>query len=182
MASGDRNSALVQWLQLPESERKIGDGLNDKLVELIEAQRTTVNETTLIGVVLAARLGHQRIYAVDDHTSDAVQATASAGFEAAIRAHWAAGGAAVAQIPAIARYAELKAGMNTSDGVLAMYRDLQTPETQRAFVELDYLRSLQAQSPELFGRQYVAWWEIRNLRMVARALPDQSASYPQLAK
>jgi hypothetical protein len=166
-ASGDRNSAVVQWLQLPDQERHVGDGLSDKLIAMIEAERKRVNETSLIGVVLAARLGHQRIYAVDDHTSDAVQATAPAGYEAAVQAHWASDSAEISKNPVIARYEKLNANMTTAEGVISMYRYLQAPETQRAFVEEDFLAALKMQSPELYGRQYVAWYEIRNLRMVA---------------
>lgn len=167
IASGDRNSALVQWLQLPDRERVAGDGLNAVLVEIVEKQRKRVNETTLIGAVLAARLGHQRMYAVDDHTSDAIQALAPPGFEAAIQAHWASNGAQMDANPIFKRYMELKAGMTTPEGVLAMFRTLQEPETQRAFVESDFLGALNLDSPERFGRQYVAWYETRNLRMVA---------------
>lgn len=167
MAAGDPNSALVQWLQLPTQERKVGDGLNAKLVELIEARRTTINETTLIGAVLAARLGHQRIYAVDDHTADSILATAGSGYEAAIQEHWKSGAAAQAQNPAIARYGELAAGMSSSEGTLALFRHLQDPGTQKALTELDFQAALKLNAPELYGRQYVAWYEVRNLRMVA---------------
>ena len=167
IASGDRNSALVQWLHLPVAERTAGDGLNDVLVEIVEKQRKRVNETTLIGAVLAARLGHQRMYAVDDHTSDAIQASAPPGFVAAIQAHWAGSRAKTELNPAIKRYGDLMAGMTTPEGVFAMFRLLQEPETQRAFVENDFLAALNLESPERFGRQYVAWYETRNLRMVA---------------
>ncbi|RYE86576.1 MAG: hypothetical protein EOO78_36925, partial [Oxalobacteraceae bacterium] len=35
LAGGERASATVQWLRLPEAERRAGDGLDDKLVELL---------------------------------------------------------------------------------------------------------------------------------------------------
>lgn len=167
IASGDRNSALVQWLQLPNAERVAGDGLNGVLVDILERQRKSVNETTMIGAVLAARLGHQRIYAMDDHTSDSIQASAPPGFEAAIQAHWAGSRAEIEANPVFKRYGELMGGMATPEGVIAMYRLLQEPDTQRAFVESDFLGALKLESPERFGRQYVAWYETRNLRMVA---------------
>ena len=38
---------------------------------------------------------------------------------------------------------------------------------QMAFVENDFGRALTMPPPDLFGRHYVAWYEARNLRMVA---------------
>lgn len=165
MASGDRNSALVQWLQLPASERVAGNGLDKALIAILEKQRTSKNETTLIAAVLAARLGHQRVYAVDDHTADQIQGAAPDGFAEALEAHWKTGRSSPR--PEIQRYIELSGQMTTPDGVLAMYRYLQAPETQRAFVETDFMAALALPSTELHGRQYLAWNETRNLRMVA---------------
>jgi hypothetical protein len=88
LASGDESSARVQWLQLSASERIKADGINDGLLTLLKRESAKPNETDEIGVVLAARLGLQRIYAVDDHTSDSIQAAAPEGLEAAIQAHW----------------------------------------------------------------------------------------------
>ncbi len=34
-------------------------------------------------------------------------------------------------------------------------------------MDLDYRRALAMPDAPYFGRQYVAWWEVRNLRMVA---------------
>ena len=39
--------------------------------------------------------------------------------------------------------------------------------TARAFVENDFHRALKLGGPDFFGRQYVAWYETRNLRMVS---------------
>lgn len=37
MAAGERNSALVQWLRLPDAERRAGDGLNGELAAYLES-------------------------------------------------------------------------------------------------------------------------------------------------
>jgi Family of unknown function (DUF5694) len=165
LASGDQPSARVQWLQLPASERVKLDGITDGMLALLNRDGAGPNETDDIGVVLAARLGLPRIYAVDDHTSDAIQASAPDGLEAAIQAHWSS--ADPAKFPALVTMKAMDAGMTTGEGVLAAYRFYNAPETQRAFVELDFKGALALQSPQLFGRQYVAWYETRNLRMVA---------------
>lgn len=165
IASGDRPSAQVQWLQLPATERVVGDGIDEAVKTILMRVGARRNETFEIGVALAVQLGHQRMYAVDDHTADSIQYAAPAGYEAYMQAHWSR--PSNATVPVVVSYGTLKAKANTGDGMLAIYRFLNLPETQRAFVELDYKDSLMAQSPQLFGRRYVAWWEVRNLRMVA---------------
>jgi hypothetical protein len=165
IASGDRPSAQVQWLQLPATERVVGDGIDEAVKAILMRVGARRNETFEIGVTLAVQLGHQRMYAVDDHTADSIQYAAPAGYEAYKQAHWSRPSSAA--VPVVVSYGTLKAKANTGDGMLAIYRFLNLPETQRAFVELDYKDSLMAQSPQLFGRRYVAWWEVRNLRMVA---------------
>lgn len=165
IASGDRPSAQVQWLQLSPSQRVVGDGIDEAVKTILMRVGARRNETFEIGVVLAAQLGHQRVYAVDDHTADSIQAAAPEGFQAYLQAHWSR--PSNQAVPVVVSYGALKAKSNSSDGMLELYRFLNLPETQRAFVELDYKDSLSAQSPQLFGRRYVSWWEVRNLRMVA---------------
>jgi hypothetical protein len=61
--------------------------------------------------------------------------------------------------------AEKKAA-ETGD-MITFYRLLNQPETQHLFIESDFAVALKQKTPEHFGRQYVAWYETRNLRMVA---------------
>jgi hypothetical protein len=70
LAANDRGSAAVQWLRLPASERRAGDGLTDAMVEIIARKGKPPNENYAIGAALAARLGLERVYEVDDHTAD----------------------------------------------------------------------------------------------------------------
>lgn len=165
VASGDRPSAQVQWLQLAPDERITGDGVDDAVKTILMRINPRRNETYDIGAVLAARLGLQRIYAVDDHTADSIQYAAPEGYEAHMNAHWSR--PSNATVPVVVSYGNLKAKLKTGEDVLGLFRFLNLPETQRAYVELDYRDSLMSQSPQLFGRRYVAWWETRNLRMVA---------------
>ena len=51
--------------------------------------------------------------------------------------------------------------------MLGYYRFLNRPRNQRAFVTLDYKAAINQPSPENYGRAYLAWWEVRNLRMVS---------------
>ena len=116
-------------------------------------------------MALAVRLGHERVYAVDDHTADSIQALAGPGFQPAIEAHWSSGGPE--RIPALIRAKASEKDAASSGNYLGFYRVLNAPETQRAFIDFDYGRALKMPGPAHYGRQYVAWFEARNLRMVA---------------
>jgi hypothetical protein len=162
LAANNRPSAQVQWLQLPPEERKLGDGIDEVLLKIITRAGAKPNETYDIGVVLAARLGLNRVYAVDDHTADSIQGLAGAGFEPAIQKIWSA-----PDSPAMARYEAAEKKVAETGDMLRFYRMLNAPATQRLFITGDFGAALKQQTPELYGRQYVAWYETRNLRMVA---------------
>ncbi len=162
LAAGDRPSAQVQWLQLPQAERRVGDGIDAALAEILTRDGVKENETYAIAVALAARLGLNRVFAVDDHTADSIQGLAGPGFEDAIQKLWNA-----PNNPAMATYKAAEKQAAESGDTLAFYRLLNTPETQRLFVSFDFGEALKQATPQLYGRQYVAWYEARNLRMVA---------------
>lgn len=160
-AANDRSSALVQWLRLPESERHTGDGLNAALVDELNQRKTRLNENYLIGAVLAARLGLERVYAVDDHSADNITATLGPDFEKAIGAIWSKAGA---------RLGDFRKKIDApADGqpIIAYYRFLNDPASLKTNIDADFGAALKDNVPPYYGRQYVAWWETRNLRMVA---------------
>lgn len=165
LAANDRPSALVQWLRLPAEERKTGDEIDQALFDILQKTAKSPNETFAIGVTLAVRLGLERIYAVDDHTSDSIQGLAGDGFEKAIQDHWAA--SSKLKNPAMLAYQAASDQALKQNNFLAYYRVLNRPETQLAFIDLDFGGALKLPGPQRFGRQYVAWYETRNLRMVA---------------
>lgn len=164
-AAGERPSGLVQWLQLPVPERVAGNGVIPAWLPLLNRSNGKFNETLDVAAVVAARLGHTRLWPVDDHTADEIQGRAGAGFEAALRQHWKT--AADPSDPVMKEYGERSSGLTSGAAVLDFYRFINQPLTQRSFVAADYRSSLRDPSPEHYGRQYVAWWETRNLRMVA---------------
>jgi len=166
IAAGERNSALVQWLRLPDAERRAGDGLNDELAAYLDSFKVRRNETTLIAAVLAARLGHERLWSVDDHSADTPDSSDPAeqkAFEAAIMKAWD-------NPVSHARRAQdekLGADLDKPDGVLNLYRAYNSPEAQMQAYESDFGATFVEPSPQGFGRQYLGFWETRNLRMVA---------------
>ena len=166
LAANDRGSATVQWLRLPEAERRAGDGLTPAMVEIIERKGKPLNENYTIAAPLAARLGLERIYEVDDHTADtAFDETSPEGqaYAAAIQAAWKEKPAP----PVRAAEERLEKNLRTGADVLAVYRLLNAPRSQRDMIAADMGRNAAYRSDRLYGRQYVAWWETRNLRIAA---------------
>lgn len=166
LAAGERGSALVQWLRLPAAERHAGDGLDDRLTAILVAYADRRNETGLVAAALAARLGLDRLWSVDDHsadTPDSPDPAVAAAAAAAIGKAW--------DNPATrARAAEdkrLAAGLSSPGGMMALYRAYNRPENAIRAYRSDFGAALAEPSPQAFGRRYVGYWETRNLRMVA---------------
>jgi hypothetical protein len=161
LAGGEQPSALVQWLRLPESERRAGDGLDDALVTRLNTLRDRKNENFLIGAVLAARLGQERLYAMDDHTADAPVADEDA-YGAALTKAW--NNPASDKRKAMSDALEAKLG--TPEAVLNMYRAYNVPGLAKVTFDSDFGAALEEPSQK-FGRGYVGYWETRNLRMAS---------------
>lgn len=161
MAANDRASALVQWLRLPATERHAGDGLDDSLVALLDGLRIKRNENYLIAAPLAARLGLEQVAAMDDHTGDNIAIDDEEAFSKAVRAAW--NSASAQARPIRERADELSKG----EDMLALYRQLNQPETLRTQVAVDFGAAMGDPSPQHYGQRYVAGWETRNLRMAA---------------
>jgi Family of unknown function (DUF5694) len=162
LAANDRPSARVQWLQLPEAERKIGDGIDEALLKIVSRTGAKPNETYDVAVVLAARLGLNRVYAVDDHTADSIDGLAGVGLETFLKGFWGS-----VKSPIADEATRLEEGMKTGTDVLVYYRFINRPATQREYVSIDFKAAMNAPSPENYGRMYHAWNETRNLRMVS---------------
>lgn len=164
LAAGERGSAQVQWLRLAADERIAADGLDSALVEILDNGLFRRNETHLLAAVLAARLGLERLWAVDDHTADSPSSPEdeNAAGETMMKAwdnpHANARRAADEQL-----YANIAA----RDGVMALYRAYNRPDVGLQAYRADFGAALVEPSPQAFGRGYVGYWETRNLRMVA---------------
>ena len=162
LAGGDPVSALVQWLRLPAEERRAGDGLDGALVAALDKLRDKRSEDTLIAAPLAAALGLERVVGMDDHTADAPDPNEKQASEAIMKA-W--------DNPATARRRQMDADrdarIGTPEGVMALYRTLNDPAQARLVFDSDFGAALEEGSPQQFGRGYVSYWEVRNLRMAA---------------
>lgn len=161
LAANDRASALVQWWQLPVAERRTGDGLNDELVAMLEKLATRNNESYQIGAQLAARLGLQRVHAVDNHTGDNVRVADEAAFGKALQAAWDTG---KAELAAAEKRQEV---MTKNHDMLGLYRDINRPANLAMLADLNAGTAMRSASKESYPQMWVGGWEIRNLRMIA---------------
>ena len=162
LAGGERTSALVQWLRLPQAERRAGDGLDAALVAFLEELRTKRDERMLLAAPLAARLGHEQVYPMDDHTADRVITDRKAWADAVMTA-W--------KNPATEKRTQidmaLEGGLGTPEGVLARFRADNAPGQTKLAFDSDFGAALEEPSAKRLGRGYVGYWETRNLRMAS---------------
>ena len=163
LAAGDPYSAMVQWLRLPAAERRAGDGLSEDAAKLLSRPTGRLNETYDIAAEVAARVGLERLYAVDDHTSDATDFSSDPAFGPWQQARYDALG--TSDVGRRARQAD--ASVHDADSLLAYYRAMNAPGAVTAQIEADFGDAVADTHPKAFGRQYAAWWETRNLRMAA---------------
>lgn len=161
LAANDRASAYVQWLQLPEAERRAGDGLDAALVGKLTQLAGNRNEDYQIAARLAARLGLQRVHQVDNHTGDLIAVADEKAFGRSVEAAWKAGGAALQAQDQ--RYD----AMALEPDLLPLYRQINQPADLLVRADGNVRAALRAASPEGYPQMWVAGWEIRNLRMVA---------------
>ncbi|AWL04989.1 DUF5694 domain-containing protein [Massilia oculi] len=162
LAGGESTSAMVQWLRLPAAERHAGDGLDEVLVARLHRLEVRPGESVMIAAQLAARLGHDRVHAMDDQTAGRPYTDRKAAGEAIMKA-W--------DNPANKQREEqdkvLKQELGSAEGVLALYRAYNSPAHVAATFEIDFGAAMNEPSPQRFGRNYVGYWETRNLRMAA---------------
>ncbi len=154
---------MVQWFRLPADERRAEDGLTQALVKDLQARLTTKSETELVAAQLAARSGLERVWSVDDQSFVGAKIDDKAYGEAIARA-WDNPAPRHTRPRASER---LYAGIAQPDGLLTLYRALNAPKAADLVYRSDWGAALTEPSPQGYGRRYVAYWETRNLRMVA---------------
>lgn len=164
-AAGDQASALVQWLRLPDSERIEQGWLNTPLVQRLNELREKRDETFQIAAPLAARLGLERVYPIDDHTADSADATEAEEKETSeiMKNLW--DNPATAKRTATAKL--LESYLDSEQGILKMYRVYNRDDQALLVYKSDFGAALKDKSIRQVGRGYVGYWETRNLRMVA---------------
>lgn len=170
VAAGDRSSAQVQWLRLPVGERHEGDGVDATILKILQRGSGKANENYDLAAVLAARLGLERVYPVDDHSADA---PTTPEFDKAMTAQFES----YRKLPIAGENDRDRKAIKDATSVLAWYRKANTYAAQNRQIQADFGRALTQNWPGTPGRQYVGWWETRNLRMAAN-IRDAFAQRP----
>jgi hypothetical protein len=163
-ASGDPNSALVQWWKLDPADRRAEDGVSKFMLEQMAKLDTQKNENHLIGSKLAVRLGLERLHPIDDHASDDVLIHREADLEAFFGQPWFE---ALLADPAFAPLRESVNRLRTADEALSTYRMLNSKAAGQLDADMQWLSLVSRKSPNQIGRTRLAEWETRNLRQVA---------------
>lgn len=163
-ASGDPHSALVQWLRLAGDERVADDGVTDGLAALLDRLSQANNENVAIAAALAVRLGHERVYAADDHTAVHLMDRVAGPMGEALQSPAFAD---VFDHPLFTESAMEPGYWESPQALLAWYRRLNAPAYGHLDAEGQWLIMIDRQWPEDAGRIRMAEWETRNLRMAA---------------
>lgn len=172
LTAGEQTSAVLQWLRLPEEQRVAGGMISEEMAEYLDGLAGSHNENIAIGVALALRLGHERVYHVDDHSADQLYLPVMENFGARMREIWAADpyGSRERYMAGIEKLREERV-------LLDFYRLLNDPEMQRLTVASDFAMGLADDQGQGVGQAYASWWQVRNLRMVANLVA--AASFEQ---
>jgi hypothetical protein len=163
MAAGELGSAMVQWLRLPQAERHAGDTLSEEAAKRLSRNPLRMNETYDIAAEVAARVGLERIYAVDDHTSDAIFNPMDPEFEPWQSARYDA----MSKLPILQAQLSLESAVHDGASLLTYYQAINAAQAVDTQIQLDFGGALADSHPKRFGRLYAGWWETRNLRMAA---------------
>lgn len=162
MAGGEHASAMVQWLRLPDADRRAGDSLDAALVERLNVLMKRRDESYLIAAQVAAKVGLERVYGMDDHTADSDSGDHKEYGEALMKA-W--NNPATKQREAQTK--ALEQHLDTPEGMLALIRAYNAAGAGKLVFDSDFGAALNEPSPQHYGRGYLAYWETRNLRMAA---------------
>jgi hypothetical protein len=164
LAVGEPASAMVQWMRLPASERHSDNALSQALADDLKKLEGKHNESYLIAVPLAVRLGHERLYPVDDHTGDRATGPIDEKlYEQEIMAIWTNNAVSARRKADGSWDKRIAAGGD----IIGWYRWLNSLEVARLAVTGDFGAAAGAKVPGDSGRKYLAYWETRNMRMVA---------------
>ncbi len=164
-AAGNPYSSAVQWLKLPAAERTIGDGVNQALKSAIEKRIASRNENMTLGGALAVTLGHEQVFPIDDHSADAVYFRTPDELSDVLQTMWDR------EFPReTALRSAAAAHLGSPEGVIDYYLAINAPDYQEMKVDSDIGMAAATPDADLIARHYVAWWQVRGLRMAANVI------------
>ncbi|MCJ9427951.1 DUF5694 domain-containing protein [Kordiimonas marina] len=166
LADGDPSSAMVQWFRLPPDERKAADGLTPALASNLDKRLSYHNENVSIGAKLAAALKLDRVYPIDDHVGEASGKVIDQKlFGQVMQKIWNNDWVKIRL--AANKDWDKRIATDPKTSVLAWYRQMNSPEEARRAVASDFGAAAGSNDPHGVGRNYLAYWETRNMYMAA---------------
>jgi hypothetical protein len=165
LAANDIYSALLQWSYLPEATRMDIDGLDANVLDYFSKHIQSPNENVSIGIALATRLNHQRIYAINDHRDkeDFVKVADALSKELENNEY-------LKSQPWKALYEELT-GIQTeayaSGNLLSLYVYLNSEEYVHKDIDSQWQILFKAKLPSGLAQTRTAYWDVRNLGIAA---------------
>jgi hypothetical protein len=165
LAANDIYSALLQWSYLPEAMRTNIDGLDADVLDYFSKHIQSPNENISIGINLASKLNHQRIYAINDHRDkeDFVKVADALSKELENNEY-------LKSQPWKALYDELtriQTKAYASENLLPLYVYLNSEEYVRRDIDSQWQILFKAKLPLGLAQTRTAYWDIRNLGIAA---------------
>jgi hypothetical protein len=170
--AGEPWSAALQWSLLDERERTATDGISKEVGAQLDNDLSSRNENRLIGIELAARLGHNKLVAIDDHSADLVQTRAPDKMGPAVQAAWSKPHPLEKEFAA-----RRQAFSGPPEQIIESYLFLNSEPFQRYTIEEDFAQAAATPDYDAAARQYVAWWQTRGLRMAANVV-EAAGNHP----
>lgn len=162
MAAFDAHSAAMRWSRLAAAQQQTLSDRAPMAAQVISQTAASRNETQWIAANVALRLDHVRLHPFDDQIEKA--AFASTGLIETLAEDGRL--EAVLSTQMLERlHADQARRPNHANAVLDWYRHINSPEFTRLDAEGQWGSFLAEGGEE--GRQRVALWEARNLRMAA---------------
>lgn len=174
LAAGDPNSALVQWWRLTP-EARASDEIPGEVRAQIESFASSRNESAFIGARLAARVGLERVHAIDDQSAVDLIFPIAQALGAALQADRSV--AEGLACPDFVRLASASERLRSVAEALNTYRELNAPRAGIADARAQWSIMIDRAYPSDAGRVRMGEWEARNLRMAAN-IREAAASAP----
>lgn len=165
LAMNDIYSALLQWSYLPDAQRTNIDGLNEEICDYFSKHIQSPNENVSIGIALAKRLKHQRIFPINDHRDkeDFVEVADVLSKELSNNEY-------LKNQPWRTLYEELTGIQNKayrSGDLLPLYVFLNSEEYVYRDIESQWQILFKAKLPYGLAQTRVAYWDVRNMGIAA---------------
>jgi hypothetical protein len=165
LAANDIYSALLQWSYLPKDERSNFEGLDVEILDYFSKHIQSPNENVSIGIALAARLDHQKIFSINDHRDkeDFVKIADALSNELSNNKY-------IKTQPWKALYEELAEIQNksyASGNLLPLYIYLNSEEYVQRDIDSQWQILFEAKLSSGLGQSRIAYWDVRNLGIAA---------------